>query len=109
MRSMVYHVGLPDFADGDEAGSSSLNPYLDPDSSSALASTVVVRGKPAGEGVLTLGLSRQEAGGWGPWRWQELRTDASGRVMSFGAGSPALRLLSNIKDAAFPSTMPRRH
>jgi hypothetical protein len=41
-------------------------------------------------------------------------TDASGRVMSFGAGSPALRLLSNIKDAAFPlddaetSLTPRR-
>src|SRR5262249_48311479 len=64
-------VTLPEFGESEDAVSAGTNPYLDPESGSSLVSRVTLRGQPAGEGVLLCGLSRQEPGGWGPWRWVE--------------------------------------
>jgi hypothetical protein len=78
----LAHVPLPDFTDAEDEVSPDPNPYLDPQSDSALVTAVRIGEKAAGEGALLVGLSRQEAGGaWGPWRWQEVPTDAAGRAV----------------------------
>jgi hypothetical protein len=74
------HLRLPEFADPAENGEDALSPYVDQRSTSSVVSTVLVRGQPAGEGIVLLGLSRQQAPGtWGAWRWKEIATDAGGR------------------------------
>lgn len=73
-------IALPEFSDTEDTASAGSNPYLDPESTSSLVSRVTVRGQPGADGLLLCGLSRQEPGGWGPWRWIETPTDAAGRA-----------------------------
>jgi hypothetical protein len=83
-KSVPFRLGpipLPDFSAGDEVLSPGTNPYLESPGGGSIVTLVLAGGQPAGEGVMLWGLSRQdERGDWGPWRWVEVVSEASGQA-----------------------------